>query len=73
MRTINIKMTEYYDVTGTDSTPRTITAKVHKSHMTAHLESLGASVNLRQIRACSSGKTIHLNGWHGPVIVSPHF
>lgn len=66
-------MPEFYDVTGTDSTPRTITSKVHKSHMTGHLDSLGASVNLGQIRKCAAGKTITVNGFHGPVIISRNF
>lgn len=73
MKTINVKMTEFYDVTGTDSTPRTMTARVHKSHMTNHLDSLGASFTLGQIRACAAGKVVTVNGWHGPVTVSAHY
>lgn len=73
MRTIHVKMTEYYDVTGTDSTPRTMTAKVHKSQMTNHLSALGAGFTLGQIKACAAGKVVTVNGWHGPVTVSAHF
>ena len=73
MKQIHVKMTEYYDVTGTDSTPRTITTKVHKSHMTNHLSALGAPFTLGQIKACAAGKVVTVNGYHGPVIVSAHY
>lgn len=72
MKTIHVAITEFYSVTGTDSTPRTFTARVHKSHMTQHLNSLGASVNREQITACSTGTAITVNGFHGPVTIHPH-